>query len=168
MARSGDDWLRDPTRSSARFRDCRGADMSHCRSLLFRCAMLALLFASLAAAQEPLRIRGYYFTFSRVQTWPLAEWKKVFDNIHEDGGNLVILWIGGGFKSRLFPITWQYNREHQNIRQDFVRSLIDYAHERQIRVLLGFTPSSYDVLISIRWSTPSLRHSKKTAISRKS
>ena len=35
-------------------------------------------------------------------------------------------------------------REHENVRQDFVRDLIDHAHTRGIKVLLGFTPFGYD------------------------
>ena len=73
----------------------------------------------------------------------------------------MILWIGGGFKSRLLPITWQYNREHQNIRQAFVRSLIDDAHDRQIRVLLGFTRFSYDGVNQYPLEHPELKAIEK-------
>ena len=41
-------------------------------------------------------------------------------------------------------MTWRYNAEHENVRQDFVRDLIDHAHTRGIKVLLGFTPFGYD------------------------
>ena len=42
------------------------------------------------------------------------------------------------------PITWKYNEDHENVRKDFVRDLIDHAHARGIKVLLGFTPFGYD------------------------
>ena len=42
------------------------------------------------------------------------------------------------------PITWKYNQDHANVRNDFVRDLIDHAHARGIKVLLGFTPFGYD------------------------
>ena len=74
----------------------------------------------------------------------LAEWKQAVDCFAEDDANVLILWTAGGFRSNKFPITWQYNAEHANIRHDFVRELIDYAHTKNIRVLLGFTPFGYD------------------------
>jgi hypothetical protein len=110
---------------------------------------------------EPLRFRGYYFTFCRVQTWPLSEWKRVYDGIAADGGNLVILWVGGAFRSRKFPITWQYNREHKNVQSDFVRDLIDYGHTRGIRTLLGFTPFSYDGVNQYPLEHPELKAVQK-------
>lgn len=51
---------------------------------------------------------------------------------------------GGAFRSEKYPITWKYNAEHENVRKDFVRDLIDHAHTRGIKVLLGFTPFGYD------------------------
>ena len=107
-------------------------------------AVLLLLTSFFPAAAQSIPVRGYYFTFCRMPTFGLPEWKRIFDEIHDDGGNTVILWVGGGFRSRLFPITWQYNLDHRNIQADFVRDLIDYAHTKQIRVLLGYTPFSYD------------------------
>lgn len=74
----------------------------------------------------------------------LTEWKQAVDCFAEDDANVLILWTAGGFRSHKFPITWQYNAEHANIRHDFVRELIDYAHTKNIRVLLGFTPFGYD------------------------
>jgi putative glycosyl hydrolase-like family 6 (GHL6) protein len=74
----------------------------------------------------------------------LVEWKQAVDCFAEDDANTLILWTAGGFRSQKFPITWQYNAEHANIRHDFVRELIDYAHTKNIRVLLGFTPFGYD------------------------
>src|SRR5262249_34205097 len=105
---------------------------------------LLLIVAALVAADEPIKIRGYYFTFCRMPTFGLAEWKQTYDRIHSDGGNTVLLWVGGGFRSRKFPVTWQYNRDHKNIQADFVRELIDYGHSKGIKTLLGFTPFSYD------------------------
>ena len=66
------------------------------------------------------------------------------DGIHDDGGNTLLLWVAGAFRSPKFPITWRYNADHENIRQDFVRALIDHAHSKGIKVLLGFTPFGYD------------------------
>ena len=74
----------------------------------------------------------------------LADWKDSLDCIAEDQANTVVLWMGGGFRSKRFPITWAYNREHKNVENDFARELIDYAHRKNIRVLLGFTPFGYD------------------------
>src|SRR5207248_8749759 len=76
---------------------------------------LLLIVAAVTAADEPIKIRGYYFTFGRMPTFGLAEWKQIYDRIHSDGGNTVLLWVGGGFRSRKFPVTWQYNRDHKNI-----------------------------------------------------
>ena len=97
-----------------------------------------------AAPQSPFQERGYYITFMRMPTFDLAAWKHIVDGIHDDGGNLLLLWMGGAFRSEKFPVTWKYNEEHQNVRQDFVRDLIEHAHTRGIRVLLGFTPFGYD------------------------
>ncbi|MCC7335601.1 MAG: hypothetical protein IT422_10905 [Pirellulaceae bacterium] len=88
--------------------------------------------------------RGYYFTFCRMPTYGLAEWKDILDCVHEDNGNTVILWMGGAFRSKTYPITWEYNRDHKNVQADFVHELIDYAHSMDIRVLLGITPFGYD------------------------
>src|ERR1051325_8164546 len=53
---------------------------------------LLLITAPGAAADEPFKIRGYYFTFCRMPTFGLAEWKQIYDRIHSDGGNTVLLW----------------------------------------------------------------------------
>src|SRR4051794_27399145 len=92
----------------------------------------------------PFAQRGYYITFMRMPTYDLADWKRIVDGIHDDGGNTLLLWVGGAFRSKKYPITWQYNEEHENVRKDFVRDLIDYAHKKGIKVLLGFTPFGYD------------------------
>lgn len=97
-----------------------------------------------AAAAEGFADRGYYLTLMRMPVMGLPEWKQAMDCFAEDGANMVILWMGGGFRSAKYPITWRYNEEHENVRQDFVRDLIDYAHLHKIRVLLGFTPFGYD------------------------
>jgi hypothetical protein len=105
--------------------------------------------------------RGYYITFMRMPTFGLAEWKGAVDGMREDGANLLLLWMGGGFRSRQFPITWKYNQEHQNVRQDFARSLIDYAHTQGIRVLLGFTPFGYDGVNQYSLEHPELKAMQK-------
>jgi hypothetical protein len=61
-----------------------------------------------------------------------------------DRANTVILWIGGGFRSKKFPVTWQYNADHANVRQGFLGRLIRHAHRRSVKCLLGFTPFGYD------------------------
>jgi hypothetical protein len=38
-------------------------------------------------------------------TYDLADWKRIVDDIHDDGGNLLLLWLGGAFRSRKYPIT---------------------------------------------------------------
>jgi Hypothetical glycosyl hydrolase 6 len=96
------------------------------------------------AVGAPFSLRGYYITLMRMPIMGLAEWKQAVDCFAEDDANVLILWTAGGFRSKKFPITWQYNAEHANIRHDFVRELIDYAHTKKIRVLLGFTPFGYD------------------------
>jgi hypothetical protein len=52
--------------------------------------------------------RGYYLCFMRMPTFGLAVWREIVDAVSEDGGNTVILWMGGVFRSRKFPITWQW------------------------------------------------------------
>lgn len=96
------------------------------------------------ASAEPFALRGYYITLMRMPVMGLAEWKQAVDCFVEDNANTLILWTAGGFRSKKFPITWQYNAEHANVRHDFVRELIDYSHSKRIRVLIGFTPFGYD------------------------
>jgi hypothetical protein len=107
--------------------------------------------------QSPFQERGYYITFMRMPTYDLADWKRIVDCIHDDGGNLLLLWMGGAFRSQKFPITWKYNEEHQNVQHDFVRDLIDHAHTRGVRVLLGFTPFGYDGVNHYPLEHPELR-----------
>ena len=110
--------------------------------------LTAMIPAHIARAGEPLPSpfaqRGYYFTFTRMPTYGLDAWKQIIDCVRDDGGNTVILWMGGGFRSKKFPETWQYNRDHANIKKDFVKYLIDYSHAAKIKILLGFTPFGYD------------------------
>src|SRR5438876_3950955 len=111
--------------------------MKRCLRFLFLLAITAL---TAAATSEPFAIRGYYSTFMRMPTFGLAEWKQMVDCMKEDGANFLILWTAGAFRSKRFPITWKYNAEHKNVEHDYARELIEYAHTKQIRVVLGFTP----------------------------
>jgi hypothetical protein len=112
-------------------------------AILTALALLALP-ADEAKPDGPFAQRGYYITFMRMPTYDLADWKRIVDGIHDDGGNTLLLWVAGSFRSEKYPITWKYNREHENVRKDFVRDLIDHAHTKGIKVLLGFTPFGYD------------------------
>lgn len=126
-------------------------------------ALLAIMASVRASAEPwpdgpaPFPDRGYYLTFMRMPTYDLAAWRRIVDGIQADGGNLLILWIGGAFASQQFPITWRYNAEHANVRHDFVRELIDHAHQRGVRVLLGFTPFGYDGVNQYALEHPELR-----------
>ena len=123
-------------------------------------AVLGLQQCCIAAeSASPLQFRGYYMTFMRMPVMGLPEWKEMIDCIQEDGGNMLLLWMGGGFQSKKFPITWKYNHDHKNVQRDFARKLIDYAHTREIKVLLAFTPFGYDG-VKGRWqSCRCVRHS---------
>ncbi len=112
-------------------------------SILTALAVLALSVDE-PKADGPFAQRGYYITFMRMPTYDLADWKKIVDGIHDDGGNTLLLWVAGAFRSEKYPITWRYNADHENVRKDFVRGLIDHAHLKGIKVLLGFTPFGYD------------------------
>ena len=105
--------------------------------------------------------RGYYFTFCRMPTVGLDEWKQILRLMKADGCNFLILWVGGAFRSKKFPITWQYNREHRNIQHDFVRELIDFAHSMGIRTVLGFTPFAYDGVNQYTLEHPELKAYQK-------
>ena len=117
----------------------------------------AALARSSKASHDSLALRGYYFTFMRMPTYGLPEWKQIIQAVGEDGGNMILLWLGGGFHSRKFPITWQYNRDHKNIQKDFVRELIDYAHQREIRIIPALTPFSYDGVNQYPFEHPELK-----------
>ncbi|WP_337176594.1 hypothetical protein [Paludisphaera sp.] len=109
-------------------------------------SLACLWFASTAspAAEGPFAHRGYYLTFMRMPTYDLDDWKRIVDGIREDGGDTLMLWTAGAFRSERYPITWEYNKDHENVRADFVRELIAHAHAKGVRVLLGFTPFGYD------------------------
>ena len=108
--------------------------------------LLAATFADRSAAgpEGPFRHRGYYMIPTRYPTAGLDVWKSIVDDVRDDGGNLIIYWVSGGFKSRKFPETWAHNADHENVKADFTRELIDHAHARGIKVLLGFSPFAYD------------------------
>ena len=61
--------------------------------------VLATAFAAEPATdampQSPFQERGYYITFMRMPTFDLDDWKGIVDGIHDDGGNLLLLWMGG-------------------------------------------------------------------------
>jgi hypothetical protein len=103
----------------------------------------------------PFDLRGYYLTLTRTPTLGLEAWKRTIDCVRADGGNLIILWTAGGFRSKKFPDTWAHNADHENIKKDFVRDLIEYAHQNKIRVLLGFTPFGYDGVNRMAFTHPS-------------
>src|SRR5882762_7598539 len=117
-------------------------------------------FASPATSQSAFQQRGYYITFMRMPTYGLAAWKQAIDCFAADGINLLILWMAGGFRSKKFPITWKYNRDHQNIQNDFASELILYAHSKGIKVLLGFTPFGYDGVNRYALEHPELKARK--------
>ncbi|HUS34689.1 MAG TPA: hypothetical protein VM680_04985 [Verrucomicrobiae bacterium] len=123
-------------------------------------AAIWLMIIAANAKAEPFELRGYYLTFMRMPVMGLNEWKPAVDCFGEDGANVLILWMGGGFASKKFPITWQYNREHHNVTNDFARELIDYAHTKKIKVLLGFTPFGYDGVNQYGIEHPELRAKK--------
>ena len=123
--------------------------------------VLILVGATLQAANFPFAQRGYYMTFMRMPAFGLPEWKQMIDCIRDDGGNLLMLWTAGGFRSKRFPETWDYNRGHKNVADDFVKDLIDYAHTKGIRVLLCFTPFAYDGVNQYTIKRSSLRATGK-------
>lgn len=128
-------------------------------STLLLCLVLTGLRLN-AAETSASAMRGYYMTFMRMPVMDLVDWKVAVDSISEDGANSLILWMGGGFPSRKFPVTWAYNKEHQNVKHNFARELIDYAHRKKIRVLLGFTPFGYDGVNQYPIDHPELKAKK--------
>lgn len=127
------------------------------RSIVTALALLSLPAAEAPGADVPFAQRGYYLTFMRMPTYDLADWKAIVDGIRDDGGNTLLLWVAGAFRSEKYPITWKYNEDHENIREDFVRDLIAHAHGRGIKVLLGFTPFGYDGVNQYSLEHPELR-----------
>jgi hypothetical protein len=146
-------------RASLRLRNTLSTDCLRMLPRIFHVFCLWLL-TLIVTAGEPLELRGYYITFMRMPVMGLPEWKRAVDCFAEDEINTLVLWMPGGFRSRKFPITWRYNEEHANVRQDFVRELIDYAHTRKIRVLLGFTPFGYDGINQFPLEQPELKAKK--------
>jgi hypothetical protein len=114
-----------------------------------------------AEPKEAFQQRGYYITFMRMPTFGISAWKAAVDCFATDGINLLILWMGGGFASKKFPVTWKYNAEHENVRKNFAADLIEYAHEKGIKVLLGLTPFGYDGVNQFTLARPDLRAKKK-------
>jgi hypothetical protein len=103
--------------------------------------------APLAPGEEPagpFRYRGYYFILSRNPGYGLEAYRLILDRMAADRANTLILWIGGGFPSRRYPETWDYQKDHRNIRENFAGAVIDHAHLVGIKVLLGLTPFAYD------------------------
>ena len=121
-------------------------------------AAVALPAAGLGAEMKAvLQQRGYYLCFMRMPTFGLAVWKEILDGAAADGVNTIILWMGGAFRSKKFPITWQWAKEHENVKADFGRELIAHAHQRGIKVLLGFTPFGYDGVNQLPLQKPELK-----------
>lgn len=119
------------------------------RNLLKAGATSAALLSSTGSSAftnhtEPFTERGYYITFMRGPLFTLDVWKQIFDDVKLDGGNMVVLWMAGAFRSEKFPITWRYNAEHQNVHHNFAGQLIDYGHSLGLKVLLCLTPYAYD------------------------
>src|SRR5688500_17135573 len=135
--------------------------LSICAVIAWRPAeTLAQQSGAVAERSGSFAVRGYYLTFMRMPVLGLPEWKEALDCFAEDGANTIVLWTAGGFRSRKFPVTWQYNAEHANVREDFVPELIKHAHARGIRVLLGFTPFGYDGVNRFPLEHPELKARK--------
>jgi hypothetical protein len=105
---------------------------------------LAALAARSSAPATVFADRGYYILPCRAPTLGYEACREMVDAMAEDSANTVILWLGGSFRSRKFPITWRYNADHRNVREDFMGRLIQHAHTRGMKCLLGFTPFGYD------------------------
>ncbi|MFO1497697.1 MAG: hypothetical protein U1G07_04770 [Verrucomicrobiota bacterium] len=65
--------------------------------------------------------------------------------------------MAGAFRSKKFPITWQWAKDHQNVQVDFGRDLIAHAHTQGLKVLLGFTPFGYDGVNQLPLEQPALK-----------
>jgi hypothetical protein len=105
---------------------------------------LAMLGDTVVASKPVFAQRGYYVLPCRTPSFGFEACREMIDCMAEDNANTVILWLAGGFRSKKFPITWQYNAEHKNVKEDFMGKIIRHAHTRGIRCLLGFTPFGYD------------------------
>jgi len=117
-------------------------------SLAASAVTAATLQAAPGRAPEPKRgpfqHRGYYTIGTRYPTAGLAVWKRVLDAMRADGCNLLIHWFAGGFQSKKYPESWAHNADHENVKADFTRAMIDDAKSKGVRVILGFTPFGYD------------------------
>ena len=122
-----------------------------------RSTWAAATAASASAPRALFAQRGYYLCFMRMPTFGLSVWRDILDGAAEDGANTIILWIAGAFRSKKFPITWQWAKEHQNVQADFTRRLIAHAHRRGLQVLLGFTPFGYDGVNQLPLEQPELK-----------
>lgn len=120
--------------------------MSRNRRLSYFLSLLSLLLAleRPGLTGEPFAYRGYYFILSRNPGYGLKDYELILDRMAEDRANTLILWIGGGFPSKRYPETWDYQKEHRNCKENFAGAAVDHAHERGIKVLLGLTPFAYD------------------------
>lgn len=132
------------------------------RAFLVTSAASAAVFAWSAAmrgaeAKPTFQQRGYYLCCMRMPTFGLAVWKEILDGAADDGANTIILWMGGAFRSKKFPITWQWAKEHENVKADFGRKLVAHAHRRGVKVLLGFTPFGYDGVNQLPLEKPELK-----------
>ena len=101
--------------------------------------------------------RGYYVLPSRTPTFGYDACREMIDSMSDDAATTVILWLAGGFRSKKFPVTWRYNADHANVRDDFIGPLIRHAHTRGIKCLLGFTPFGYDGVNQYPADHPELR-----------
>ena len=120
--------------------------------------LLTLATGAFSAHAPPVfQQRGYYLCFMRMPTFGLAVWKEILDDAAADGANTIILWMGGAFRSKKFPITWQWAKDHENVKKDFTRELMVHAHQRGIKVLLGFTPFGYDGVNQLPLEQPELK-----------
>lgn len=54
--------------------------------------------------------RGYYLCFMRMPTFGLKVWREILDAVAEDGGNTVVVWMAGAFRSRKYSITCQWHQ----------------------------------------------------------
>ncbi len=123
-------------------------------------AAVALASPGVNIGDEPRAVflqRGYYLCLMRMPTFGLAVWREILDDAAADGANTIILWMAGAFRSKKFPITWQWAKDHENVKADFGRELIAHAHTRGIRVLLGFTPFGYDGVNQLPLEKPELK-----------
>lgn len=114
-------------------------------------------FSGAEPARFTLDQRGFYLCFMRMPSFGLEVWKEILDDLSADGVNTIILWMGGAFRSKKYPITWHWAQDHENVRQDFAGRLIDHAHGKGVKVLLGFTPFGYDGVNQLPLERPDLK-----------